>query len=257
MKQQRPFTFGRRPGQHRTSLELKSNAMLRALIYLLFAALPFVAAGQKCAEMYDYFKVGATLEYTHYDKRDKVVSVMTQRVTQVEEVKDTLTATFEITTVDDKGKNETKSTVPMKCIESVIYMDMRSIIPPAQDNEQAPDIQMEMKGTDLTFPSTMEPGQTLPDAEMQLIMRTGGMQLMNMRYLIKNRKVEAKETATTKAGEFASTKISYDFEYKLLGTRSNRTEAWFSPAVGTVKSVSYDKNGKVESRMELTKYIKG
>lgn len=230
--------------------------MFKALFYLLFAVLPFVAAGQKCAEMYDYFKAGVTLEYTSYDKRDKIESVMTHRVTKIEEVNDTLIATFEINATYGKRKGEFKNTVPMKCHEGVIYADMRSIIPPAQDNEQSPDVHMEIKGTDLTFPKNMEPGQMLPDAEMQMIMRMGEMQLGNMRYKIKNRKVEALETVTTNAGEYASTKIGYDFEYKFLGTRSNHTEVWYSPAVGMVKSVSYDKNGKLESRMELTKFTK-
>lgn len=231
--------------------------MSKSLYYLLFIAMPLTAAGQKCAEMYDYLKVGATLEYTHYDKKDQVQSVMTQRVTKVEEVKDTLIATVEITSVDEKGKNEVKTTVPVKCYQGVIYMDMRSIIPPSQDKEQSADIQIEVKGTDLTFPHQMEPGQTLPDAEMQMIMRMNGMQLGTMRYWIKNRKVEVKETVKTPAGEYEGTKISYDFEYKLLGTRTNRTEAWYSPAVGMIKSLQYDKNGNVDSRMELTKFKKG
>lgn len=231
--------------------------MYKVLSCLLFAALPFIAAGQKCAEMYDYFKEGVTLEYTSYDKRDIVESVMTQRVTKIAEMNDTLIATFEIDATYKKRKGDFKNTVPMKCHEGVIYVDMRSVMPPAHDNAQSPDVRLEVKGTDLTFPKNMEPGQTLPDAEMQMIMRMGEMQLGNIRYGIKNRKVEAVETVKTTAGEYACTKISYDFEYKFLGTRNNRTEVWYSPAVGMVKLVSYDKSGKVESRMELTKFTKG
>ncbi|MCB0532333.1 MAG: hypothetical protein KDD14_09045, partial [Saprospiraceae bacterium] len=180
-----------------------------------------------------------------------VEGVLTHRVGSIEEKSDSLIATINLTTTDAKGKQVSEVSYPMKCFQGVIYMDMRSLIP--QQSNQSPQVEVEMKGTDLTYPPDMKPGQTLPDAEMEMTMRMGGIQLMNNRYQIKNRKVEAEESVTTTAGTYSCLKISYDFEYKLMGTRTTHTEFWYAPEVGMVKSVNYDRKGNVESRSELTK----
>ena len=252
-----PFNFGNWNHAIVSFPDLNSNAMFKTFFYLFLIGAPVAATAQNCVEMYDYFKVGASMEYTSYDKKGKIESVMTQRVSKIENNADTVVATIDMSGTDAKGKNTYQSTFPMKCHEGILYMDMRSVVPPTQDNDQMPDIQVEITGSDLTFPKNMEPGQTLPDAEMEMTMRMGGMQLMQTRYTIKNRKVEAKESVTTSAGTYNCVKISYDFEYKLMGTRTVHTEYWYSQAVGMVKSISYDKKGNEDSRMELTKFSKG
>ncbi|MBK6932416.1 MAG: hypothetical protein IPH12_16790 [Saprospirales bacterium] len=227
--------------------------MKRIFFYLLFWTLSTAAAGQNCARMYDYFKEGVTLEYTSFDKKDRVESVMTQRVSKVEERADTLVAVFDVTTVDGKGKNARKSTLPIKCHAGIIYVDLQTVVPMPENSEEMADMQMEMRGSDLSFPPGMRPGQTLADADMELSVRMGGVQIMNTQYRIFNRKVEAQESMTTAAGTFDCLKITYDMEYKLLGKHQMRTEYWYSPSVGMVKSVTYDQKGKGETRMELTK----
>ncbi len=229
--------------------------MRKRFIYGFFCLLPFAPQAQNCAEMYDYFKKGVTLEYTIYDDKGKVTGINTQRVTEVSQKADTLIASFALTNVNSKNKEQYKSTFPMKCYNGSVYLDMRSMVP-AQSQKESTDMQMEFKGTDQVFPNSMEVGQSLPDANMEMTMRMGGMQLLNTQYFIKNRKVEAREEITTTAGTFKCLRISYDFEYKLMGTRTTHTLYWYSPSVGMVKSISYDKKGKEESRMELTKFVK-
>ncbi len=227
--------------------------MLKTTLQVLLLSLSVPLAAQDCATMYDYFKEGVSLEYTNYNKKDKVEGILTHRVSSMEEKSDTLIATINLTTTDAKGKQVTEVSYPMKCFQGVIYVDMRSMIPQQPGGQQSPQVEVEMTGTDLTYPPDMQPGQTLPDAEMEMTMRMGGLQLMNNRYQIKNRKVEARESVTTAAGTYSCLKISYDFEYKLMGTRTMRTEFWYAPEVGMVKSVNYDRKGNVESRSELTK----
>lgn len=227
--------------------------MPKTLFSILLLLLAAPMAAQDCATMYAYFKEGVTLEYTNYNKKDKVDGVLTHRVSSIEEKSDTLIAAINLTTTDAKGKQVSELSYPMKCFQGVIYVDMRSMIPQQPGGQQSPQVDVEMKGTDLTYPPDMKPGQILPDAEMEMTMRMGGLQLMSNRYQIKNRKVEAEESVTTAAGTYACLKISYDFEYKLMGTRTMRTEFWYAPEVGMVKSVNYDRKGNVESRSELTK----
>jgi hypothetical protein len=225
------------------------------VLVLFLAALPLFTAAQDCADMYDYFKEGVTLEYTNYGKKGKVESVTTQRISRVEESADTLIAVIEATSVSEKNKKPNQFTFPIKCHAGTIFVDMRSVVP-QQDMGDMPDLEIEINGTDLTYPPDLKVGQTLPDSEMEFTMRMGGMQIMNTKYFITNRKVETRENVTTTAGTYDCFKISYDFEYTLMGKRTSHTEYWYAPSVGMVKSVSYDKKGNEDSRMELTKFSK-
>lgn len=236
---------------HKTNIY---NAMRKSIPLFSLLLIPMLATAQKCVELYDYFKEGITLEYTNYDKKGKAEMVTTQKVTSLTENADTVIATIGASAVNEKGKDLYSNVFPIKCHEGVIYMDMRSLVPPQQNAGQSPDMQMEIKSNDLIFPADMKPGQSLPDSEMELTVRMGGLQIMNNKYYIKNRKVEAEENVTTPAGTYKCLKISYDFEFKMLGTRTYRTEYWYSQAVGMVKSINYDKKGNVESRTELTKF---
>lgn len=227
--------------------------MKKLSIYLLLCSIPFSATAQECAEMFDYLKPGVTLEYSNFNKKGKLESVNTQKVTHVGRSGDTLVATFAMTTTNDKGKELFNSSFPMKCHAGTVFMDMRSIVPQQQNS---PDMSMEITSTDQVFPANMKVGQSLPDAEMDMKLSMGGLQLMNTHYSIKNRKVEAAESVTTTAGTYKCLKISYDLEFKLLGIRSYHTEYWYSPSVGMVRSVNYDKKGNEETRMELTKVTK-
>ncbi len=231
--------------------------MKKLSLYILLFTFSFPATAQECAEMFDYLKVGTTLEYSNFNKKGKLESINTQKVTQVGHSSDTLVATFAMTSTNEKGKEIFKNTFPMKCHAGTVFMDMSAMVPQQQNAQNSPDMQVAITSTDQVFPANMKVGQALPDAEMDMKMSMGGLQLMNTHYSMKNRKVEAQETVTTAAGTYKCLKISYDFEYKLLGTRTTHTEYWYSPSVGMVKSINYDKKGSEESRMELTKVVRG
>ena len=230
--------------------------MLKHFLQLLLCATPLSLAAQDCATLYDYLNEGVLLEYTNYDKKGKVQSVSTQTVRNIEQSSDTTIATIDVSSVNEKGKDLYENSFPIKCHAGVIYMDMRSVIPQQSNANQSAEIEVEIQGTDLTYPPDMKPGQNLSDSEIEVRMRMGSIQIMNTRYTISNRKVEARETVTTAAGTFDCLKISYDFEYKLMGTRTIHTEMWYAPAVGMVKSINYDKKGNADGKTELTSFKK-
>ena len=233
--------------------------MQKTIVFLLLCSFSIGLYAQDCATMYSYFKEGVTLEYTSYGKKNKVEGKMTQKVTSIEQKGDTLVANFSMTTADAKGTTMGTSTFPMKCHKGVVFVDMRTMIPSQQGmggQAESADMEIEVTGTDLTFPPDMKPGQTLPDAELQTKIRMGSMQLMSNKYYIKNRKVESRENVTTPAGTFDCLRISYDMEYKLMGTRTMKSVYWYSEKAGMIKSVSYDRKGKEQSRSELTKFTK-
>lgn len=230
--------------------------MLRLTIFLTLGSLLFARplSAQNCSEMFDLFREGALIEYMHYDKKGKPETISTHRIKRIERSRDTLVAHSDVTVSRAKdGKEIYSYSVPIKCHEGVLFMSMRGLVP-TNDMGQSPDIQVEISGGDLAFPKSLKMGQTLPDSEMEITTRMGSIQLMKNRYVVKDRKVEAEETITTPAGAFKCHKISYNFEFQLLGTRTSRSEVWYAPSVGTVRSISYDSKGREDSRMELTKF---
>ncbi|MCS6929164.1 MAG: hypothetical protein NZM43_06670 [Saprospiraceae bacterium] len=230
--------------------------MFRFTALLFFGSLCSALQAQTCSEMFDSFRKGVIFEYTSYDKKNRAQTISTHRINSVERIKDTLIAHADVTIKQAKGGKEIHNySMPLKCHQGVLFMSMRSFVPIGQMSEN-PEVQLEIKGGDLTFPNKLKIGQTLPNAEMEVTMRMGKVQMMKNRYLIKDRRVEAEETITTPAGSFNCYKISYNLEYQLFGLQTMRNEMWYAPPVGTVKSVSFNGKGEVESRMELTQYIK-
>ncbi len=227
---------------------------MRTALLLLFTGL-FLRAlpAQECTALYTYLKKGTTLEYTGTDKKGKKTVILTQTVHDVTSSADTLIAQVESKITNEKGEVMSISTSPIKCYQGTIIMDMRSMVPQQSGQSNGADMQVELTSSDLIFPAKLTPGLTLPDSDMDMKMMMGGIQIMNTHYSMRNRKVEAEEKVTTPAGTFQCAKISYDLEYRLMGKRTSHCEYWFSKDAGMVKTISYDKKGELESKMELTK----
>ncbi len=230
--------------------------MFRLFILLtaLAACTPSPLPAQKCSEISEYFREGVLVEYTHYDKKGRAETISTHRMKRLETVNDTLVAHADITVRRVKDNKEISTTsMPIKCHQGTVFFSMRNFVP-SPESAQTPEMQVEFSGSDLAYPSSFTIGQTLPDSEMEITTRMGSLTLMKNRFAIKDRHVEAKEAITTPAGTFTCYKISYNLEYQMLGTRTSRAELWYSPAVGTVRSITYDSKGREEGRMELTKF---
>ena len=65
--------------------------------------------------------------------------------------------------------------------------------------------------------------------------------------------METIEDVTVAAGIFKGYKFSSDVNTVAMGIKVNaKSTEWYAKGVGIVKSESFDKNGKLQSRMELT-----
>jgi len=115
---------------------------------------------------------------------------------------------------------------------------------------------MEIKLTtdDLMYPSKLSPGMDLKDGSISLEVGNG---LMNMTTNIINRKVESREEITTPAGSFKCYKISEDVKSKVGFIKVNmRNVAWIIQDIGTIRSESYNKRGKLNTVTELVKIVR-
>ena len=69
---------------------------------------------------------------------------------------------------------------------------------------------------------------------------------------VTNRKVEAIENVTVKAGTFKAYKFTSDVNSSTMGINVKAKNIdWYVKGIGAVKTESYDKNGKLQSRTEL------
>ena len=222
---------------------------------LLLSASFGLKAQDACESNYLAFRQGVSFELTNYDKKGKVSSIQRQKINTVEATDDGFKANTSMVLSNEKGKSLSEGNYNIECRNGVVYLDMSSMLDQRM-LEGFKDMEMEISGNALEFPSNLKPGQTLSDGDINLKAMTGGMTLMNMNMSITNRKVESTEIVTTPAGTFECVKISQDSELKSVIKRKFSTVSWYAIGVGMVKSENMDNKGNVESSTLLTKFEK-
>jgi hypothetical protein len=200
---------------------------------------------------------GSTFQYTMYDKKDKVEGVTDYVVSNVENDGGNTMATMKLTYTDDKGKNVIESDYNITCTGNGVKIDYESLFP-SEMKKQYEDMGMDMEitGTDIEIPNDLSAGQTLDDANISVSMDMGAMK-MKINVDTFDRKVEKIESVTTPAGTFDCYLITEKSKSKVMMANVEMSnKLWISEGVGMIKQESYGKNGKLMSRMELTKYSK-
>ena len=219
-----------------------------SLLLLAFAST--IAFAQSCSTYYP-MEEGVRLEYTFFGKKDNVEGTQWQEFRNVRETSNGLEAEVHMGFQDDKGKEVYETSYGMTCDGDRIRIDYESLLSgPMQ--EQYGDMEAEITGTDMELPNRLEAGMELPDSQVTMKINMGAMN-MNMEVEVTGRKVEKMEIITTPAGTFECFVIYRETRSKMMianQTFAGRT--WIAPEVGMVKSESYNKSGKLVSRMELS-----
>jgi len=194
---------------------------------------------------------GAEIEMSSYDKKDKLTGVTTSTVKEIKTTGNTAEWTVNVVSRDDKGKEFTSGDLRMTCEDGIFKMDMRNFL----DDEVLKGfegMEVTMDATDLEYPNVLVPGQTLPDGSITVKIGNQGVSMMNMVVKIYDRKVEAIEDITTPAGTFSCYKMTQTVETKTMFKIVVTSTDWIAKKIGTVRSESYDKNGKLTSYTVMT-----
>lgn len=227
------------------------------LVLLMAISFSTAMLAQNKCQGYFAFDNGAAMEYTTYDKKGELQLISAQKIIKVENTSDGyLQALVETKTTDKNGKTPIEGQFRMRCKDNTLLMDMTSMLGPQGAGAFA-NLEVSVTGDDLQLPSNLTPGQTLPDATAQIKAGTGGVALITMNVTIRDRKVVGKETLQTPAGSFDCIKMTYIAETKMLGTKAIETAVWYADGIGMIRQESYDKKGALDSKMELTKFVKG
>ena len=228
---------------------------LSLLVFILFVSFQFASA-QDCSLSFYAMKQGTKYMMTNYNDKGKITSTSETLIKSVKANGANFEATAEATLKNDKGKilNEGKNYTVI-CENGTIKLDISSMMM-ADLSTQMKNMEVSISGSGIEFPPVLTEGMALSDGTTELKMGSNGMTFMNMKFDIKNRKVEKKESLTTPAGTFECFKITYDMDMKVMLKRSIKVVQWMAPGVGLVKSESYNQKGELEGYTELTKFEK-
>jgi len=229
-------------------MKSKSITLLTLLIVLFTGR---IARGQDC----DYypFKKGAVMAFQSLDEKGRLTGSSRLTINDIQLSGGVSEYFVKNETFDSKNKLQNSLEYSMKCENGEFSIDMRSMIDP-KSMEGFKDLEVSISGSDMTFPAVLVPGQSLPDADITIGTSSGGMSLMNLSVKVTNRKVVGVEPVTVPAGTFECFKLTYDVETKLGLKISSSAVQWMSKGVGSIKTESYDKRGKLLGTTVLSEF---
>ncbi|MDX2302788.1 MAG: hypothetical protein NW226_08305 [Microscillaceae bacterium] len=233
---------------------MQSKFMYYTLIFICTLFSPFFLQAQNCV-MYFPAQEGNEMELTNYDAKNKVSGVVHHKILSksVSGSNVTIKASFENYKDEKKEELITSGDYEVKCENGVFKFQFGTLSLPQSGGGMPEGMKMELTGDFIEIPSNPQPGQTLNGGTMNLKGTMEGNPLgFKMSATMSNRKVEGKESVTTKAGTFECFKFTYDVETKVLIKFQSKVTEWYSPEVGLVKSESYSNKGKLVGRTELT-----
>jgi hypothetical protein len=219
---------------------------------IFFSVLILLGMVLNAQEIFFPTKEGTVLVYKSFDKKDKETSTARYTITKIIVNGSGMDITYLIESLDTKGKLVFKDEITIQQKGDKLYCDMSNFINKAafqQEGEIPAEIQI--TGNNMEIPSNPNPGDLLPDANVEMALKMGFIN-MKMSASVTNRKVEAIEEITVKAGTFNTYKFSGEVNSTVMGIKANsKSFNWYAKGVGIVKTESYDKNGKLQSRTEL------
>lgn len=221
----------------------------------------FVCASASIAEAqcnsYYVLQDGSEWEYESYNAKGKLTGKNQQKVASFRKNGNGYEATVNSVMFDDKGKEVMKGDLAFKCENGTMYLDMRNFISGDQMKALS-SYETKIEATNLEVPSSLSPGETLKDGTVT-ISAVGSPLPMKLTISITDRKVEGKENITTPAGTFECFKITgktiIENQMGMKVSTQIPTVEWIAPKVGTVKSDSYNKSGKLIGYTVLSKRV--
>ena len=222
---------------------------------ILFTAIILIGIALKAQEIFFPTKEGTVLVYKSFDKKDKETNMVKYTIKHLNIYGSDMDITYLVESLDPKEKLVFKEEITIHQKGDKLYFDMSNFINKAafQQNGEIP-AEIQVTGNNLEVPSNPKPGDVLPDANVEMAMKLGFIN-MKMSANVTNRKVEAIEDITVKAGTFKGYKFSSEVNSVVMGIKVNsKNTDWYAKGVGIVKTESYDKNGKLQSYMELMEF---
>jgi hypothetical protein len=219
---------------------------------LLLSVMILIGIAVKAQEIFFPTKEGTVLVYKMFDKKDKVSSTVKYTIRHITVKGNDMDITYFVESMDTKDKLLYNDEITIHKKGDKLYFDMSNFINKAafQQNGTMP-AEIQITGNNMEIPSNPQPGDLLPDANVEMAMKLGFIN-MKMAAQITNRKVEAIEDVTVTAGTYKGYKFSSEINSSTMGMKMKSSNIdWYAKGIGIVKTESFDKSGKLQSHMEL------
>jgi len=197
-------------------------------------------------------KAGMVMVIAQKNAKGKTESYTKQTIKNVEGSGNNMTISYVVEILDKDRKSQANPPVEVPCKvvikNGVMILDMNQMFAGQQKDQQ---VKMEVTGVPMELPENMQPGQSLKDANMNMVMDMGFMK-MNMAVKMTDGKCLAIEDVTVPAGTFKGYKVTQTVSTTVFGKDVvSRTTTWYVQGVGSVKSESYDDKNQLQSSSEL------
>lgn len=222
---------------------MKKVSLVLVSVIILLINCSLIA--QDC-KMFFPVEKGTEMTMKSYNAKDKLTGTSINKILDKQVDGNKIKVIFSSQSLDEKGKEIGNGQMEVKCEDGVFYFDMKNYLDD-QMMEAYKDMQVEIESNNaMQFPGSIDIGASLPDANIVVRISNQGISMFSLSINITNRKIEGKETITTPAGSYDCFKMTYDIESKTVMTVKMKGIDWFAENVGTVRSESLDKNGKLQ-----------
>ena len=165
----------------------------------------------------------------------------------------------------DKDSTPVETDVNMKIIYTAGNIilpkeNFTSAVKELEDLFEGRKVDVAFSGDDPSIPAELKIGQKLPDNEIRIAMKIEGI---NAKMSLKSteRHISSQERITVPAGTFDAFVLEENSIAKvtiliLSETEKTKDKSWIVPGRGEVKTVSYDKKGKLISTTEMISFKK-
>jgi hypothetical protein len=222
-------------------------------LFLIFGISFSVTLYAQDCQSYYPVKKGTVTETTSYDAKNATTGMTRTTVVSNEStVSGGYVVEVKSESFDTKNVSTGTNEFAYSCKGGTFEVDMKSFFDPKSMSAYK-DMDVSIDAGEMDMPTNPAPGQTLKDGSLKVTISSSGFPIMNLEIRIFNRKVAAIEPVTTTAGTFDCVKITYDVETKSIMNMTTKGADWFAKETGSVKSESYDQNGKLMGYNLLTK----
>lgn len=224
------------------------------IIFLSFIAQAVYA--QSSCKPYVPVSKGAKWEITNFSAKGKESGKTAFELLDKVEIDNGSTFTIKSVSYDKKGKEVFANTYEAYCKDGKFEFDMAFKMDGAS-MQAYKDMDVKVDASEFEIPSMDEAvGTVLSDGLLEVQVGTGTVPMFKMTVSITDRKIEAKENKTTSAGTFKCLVLSQKMKTKMIMKIEGSSKEWYAEEVGMIRSESYNKNGKLMSYSELTKFEK-
>lgn len=230
---------------------MKNTIKTLGALFVFMGLISNINLHAQCSDYYPMTK-GTVYEITHYDKKGQKESVTRNEVTSASGN----TAVIHTTQTTNGGEEKINASYDIKCTGDGIAIDMNKLMKEQMsESMKDKDITVDITGTDVFTPNNLKVGQTLPDNEMNMVIKASTMTI-DGHVKTYERKVVGKEKVTVPAGTFDCMVIESRSDIKLMISKKSKTKMWIAKGVGIVKQETYNKKGKLQSSEKLTLFKK-